>query len=77
MWMLPEQDLLCTSPNEESGSLANNAPLTESDSGFGEKVVRGHWRFLRKDRTSLDKAPCKAVGESSVVMARRLRKQPV
>ena len=39
--------------------------------------VRGQWRFLRKDRTSLDKAPYKAVGESSVVMARRLRKQPV
>ena len=28
MWMSPEQDLLCTSPNEESGPLANNAPLT-------------------------------------------------
>ena len=28
MWMLPEQDPLCTSPNEESGPLANNAPLT-------------------------------------------------
>ena len=26
--MLPEQDSLCTSPNEESGPLANNAPLT-------------------------------------------------
>ena len=28
VWMLPEQDPLCTSPNEESGLLANNAPLT-------------------------------------------------
>ena len=27
MWMFPEQDPLCTSPNEESGPLANNAPL--------------------------------------------------
>ena len=26
--MLPEQDPLCTSPNEESGPLANDAPLT-------------------------------------------------
>ena len=28
--MLPEQDHLCTSPNEESGPLASNAPLTRS-----------------------------------------------
>ena len=28
MWMLPEQDALCTSPTEEPGHLANNAPLT-------------------------------------------------
>ena len=28
MWMLPEQDPLCTSPNEECGLLANNAPPT-------------------------------------------------
>ena len=28
MCMLPQQDPLCTSPNEESGPLANNAPLT-------------------------------------------------
>ena len=28
MWMSSEQDPLCTSPNEESGPLANNAPLT-------------------------------------------------
>ena len=28
--MLPEEDPLCTSPNEESGPLANNAPLTTS-----------------------------------------------
>ena len=28
MWMLPEQDPLCTSPNEESGPLANNTPLS-------------------------------------------------
>ena len=38
MWMLPEQDPLCTSPNEESGPLANNAPLTscEPDYHFSE-----------------------------------------
>ena len=28
MWMLPEQDPLCTSHNEESGPVAENTPLT-------------------------------------------------
>ena len=28
MWISSEQDSLCTSPNEESGPLANNTPLT-------------------------------------------------
>ena len=32
--MLPEQDPLCTSPKEESGPLANNAPLTEYEPNF-------------------------------------------
>ena len=32
--MLPEQDPLCTSPNEESGPLANNAPLTGYEPNF-------------------------------------------
>ena len=31
MWMLPEQDPLCTPPNEEIGNVANNAPLTGYD----------------------------------------------
>ena len=34
MWMLPEQDPLCTSPNGESGPLANNAPLTSYGPNF-------------------------------------------
>ena len=34
MWMLPEQDPLCTSPNEESGLLVNNAPLTGYEPNF-------------------------------------------
>ena len=34
MWMLPEQDPLCTSPNEESGPLVNNAPLTGYEPNF-------------------------------------------
>ena len=34
MWMLPEQDPLCTSTNEESGPLANNAPLTGYEPNF-------------------------------------------
>ena len=34
MWMLPEQDSLCTSPKEESGPLANNAPLTGYEPNF-------------------------------------------
>ena len=34
MWMLQEQDLLCTSPNEESGPSANNAPLTGYEPNF-------------------------------------------
>ena len=32
--MLPEQDHLCTSPNEESGPLANNAPFTVYEPNF-------------------------------------------
>ena len=28
MWIGSEQDPLCTSPDEEFGTLANNAPLT-------------------------------------------------
>ena len=33
-WMLPEQDHLCSSPNEESGPLAKNAPLTSYEPKF-------------------------------------------
>ena len=32
--MLPEQDLLCTSPSKESGPLANNAHLTGYEPNF-------------------------------------------
>ena len=34
MWMSSEQDRLCTSPNEESGPLTNNAPLTGYEPSF-------------------------------------------
>ena len=34
MWMSSEQDPLCTSPNEESGPLDNNAPLTGYEPNF-------------------------------------------
>ena len=34
MWIGSEQDPLCTSPKEESGPLANNAPLTLSEPNF-------------------------------------------
>ena len=34
MWMSSEEDPLCTSPNEESGLLANNAPLTGYEPNF-------------------------------------------
>ena len=34
MWMLPEQDPLCTSPNDESGPLANNGPFTSYETNF-------------------------------------------
>ena len=34
MLMCSEQDLLCTSPNEESGPLANNAPPTSYEPNF-------------------------------------------
>ena len=34
MWMSPEQVYMCTSPNEESGPLANNAPLTGYEPNF-------------------------------------------
>ena len=36
MWMLPEQDPLSTSPDEESGPLANNAPLTVYDPSLSD-----------------------------------------
>ena len=38
MWMLPEQDPLCTSPNEESGPFVNKAPLTNE---AGKVSLRG------------------------------------
>ena len=31
MWIGAEQDHLCTSPNEEIGTLAKNAPLTSEE----------------------------------------------
>ena len=34
MWMLSEQDPLCTSPNEEPDSLVNNAPFTGYEPKF-------------------------------------------
>ena len=34
MWMSSEQDPLCTSPNEESGPLASNVPLTGYELNF-------------------------------------------
>ena len=34
MWIGSEQDPLCTSPNEEFGTLANNAPLTGYERKF-------------------------------------------
>ena len=34
MWIGSEQDPLCTSPNEESGPLANNAPLAGYEPNF-------------------------------------------
>ena len=34
MWMSPEQDPLCTWPNEKSGPLANNAPVTGYEPNF-------------------------------------------
>ena len=34
MWMSSEQDPLCTSPNEESGLLATNAPLIGFEPNF-------------------------------------------
>ena len=36
MWIGSEQDPLCTSSNEESGPLANNAPLTGYEPNFFE-----------------------------------------
>ena len=45
MWMSSEQDPLCTSPNGESGPLANNAPLTRSRGENREaRLVRGRNR---------------------------------
>ena len=42
MWLSSEQDPLCTSPNEESAPLANNAPL---------KLPSGTWYGLAVDAT--------------------------
>ena len=36
MWMSSERDPLCTSPNEESGPLANNAPFTGYEPNFSD-----------------------------------------
>ena len=36
MWMSSGQDPLCTSPNEESGPLAENAPLTGCEPNFSD-----------------------------------------
>ena len=41
----PEQDPLCTSPNEESGPLANNAPLSRTEL---EKSEEGREYLARK-----------------------------
>ena len=38
MWMSSEQDPLCTSSNEESGLLANNAPLTKTQGELCQMV---------------------------------------
>ena len=44
MWMSSEQDPLCTSPNEESGPLASNAPLTM----YGLMCWHGYCKDLRR-----------------------------
>ena len=52
MWMSSEQDLLFTSPNEESGPLANNAPLTKKQRikiAKYHEIVKKRWRLQNKE----------------------------
>ena len=57
MWMLPEQDPLCTSPNEESGPLANNAPLTGYEPNFFDDYHYSETTEIFLQQSSSDTRP--------------------
>ena len=55
--MLPEQDLLCASPNEESGPLANNAPLTGYEPNFFDEFHFSETTEIFLQESSSDTRP--------------------
>ena len=55
--MLPEQDPLCTSPNEESGPLANNAPLTGYEPNFFDDYHNSETTEIFLQESSSDTRP--------------------
>ena len=63
--MLLEQDPLCTSPDEESGPLANNAPLNvwEGMSGGGQ------FNVLLVNPSFMDWTPCRWTRNSNFTVS--------
>ena len=57
MWMSSEQDPLCTSPNEESGPLANNAPLTGYEPNFFDDFHNSETTEIFLQEPSSDSRP--------------------
>ena len=59
MWMLPEQDPLCTSPNEESGPLANNALPTGCEPNFFDDYHFSETTeiFIQESSSDIDTVP--------------------
>ena len=55
--MLPEQDPLCISPNQESGLLANNAPLTGYEPNFFDDYHYSETTEIFIQESSSDKRP--------------------
>ena len=57
MWIGSELDHLCTSPNEESGPLANNAPLTGYEPNFFDDYHYSETTEIFLQESSSDTSP--------------------
>ena len=57
MWIGSEQDPLCTSPNEEFGTLANNAPLTGFEPNFFDDYHFSETTEIFIEESSSDSRP--------------------